>query len=287
MKNKSFSRLLALSAALLLTISVQGTLAFAQEDNVLPVTYEETVDRHETETQTGEIESTPSTEPEATPTPTPEDTPTPAPTPSPTPVPTPTPTPTPSATPSATPSSTPDSTQEPSNSTPTPTKRPDTSSSQGGTVWEPESSSSETNTIPNSGPNFSDEDNSELVNDGEVINSLPLDGELSSQEESSASSETSSESSSQESSTSTSGNSGSSILLILGISLIVLGVAGLGTVAYIQFIRPRIQNRKENSDIFEDENGDGYEVSLKTDDKADTAEIDINNYDADAQDEKK
>ena len=285
MKNKSFSRLLALSAALLLTISVQGTLAFAQEDNALPVTYEETVDLHETQTQTGEIESTPSTEPEATPTP--------APTPEVTPEPEPTPSPSPTASPTATPSPTPsspsssESSQEPSSSVPTPTKRPDTSSSQGGTVWEPDSSSSQADTIPNSGPNFSDEDNSELIDDGAVINSLPLDGELSSQDENSGSSETSSESSSQESSASTSGNSGSSILLILGISLIVLGVAGLGTVAYIQFIHPRIQNRNENNEIFEDENGDGYEVSLKTDDKADTAEIDINNYDADAQDEKK
>lgn len=285
MKNKSFSRLLALSAALLLTISVQGTPAFAQEDTVSSVTYEETVDRHEPRTQTGEIDPTLPSEVEPTVDPTPEITPEPDPTPTPAPTPTPTPVPTPTPTPAA--SATPDPTQEPSTSTPTYTEQPHTSSSQGGgTVWEPDNSSSQTDTIPNSGPNFSDDDNDELVDDGAVISSLPLDGELESQTNNSDSSDASSETSSQTSSAASSGNGGSSILLILGIALIVLGVAGLGTVAYIQFIRPRMQDRKDGQ-VFEDENGDGYEVSLKTDDKADTAEIDINNYDADAQDEKK
>ena len=141
--------------------------------------------------------------------------------------------------------------------------------------------SSSTTTVI-SGPDFSDEDNSELVNDGSVISGLPIGGES----ESAASTE---ESSSQlESTASSSGNSGSTFLLVLGIVLIVVGVAGLGAVVYLQFIRPKQKPKKTDSlydgdfDVYHD----GYDMSSSplqndVDTKADTAEIDIHSHSSD------
>lgn len=141
--------------------------------------------------------------------------------------------------------------------------------------------SSSTTTVI-SGPDFSDEDNSELINDGSVISGLPIGGES----ESSASTE---ESSSQvESTASSSGNSGSTFLLVLGIVLIVVGVAGLGAVVYLQFIRPKQKPKKTDSlyggnfDVYHD----GYDMSSSplqkdVDTKADTAEIDIHSHSSD------
>lgn len=141
--------------------------------------------------------------------------------------------------------------------------------------------SSSTTTVI-SGPDFSDEDNSELVNDGSVISGLPIGGES----ESTASTE---ESSSQlESTASSSGNSGSTFLLVLGIVLIVVGVAGLGAVVYLQFIRPKQKPKKTDSlydgdfDVYHD----GYDMSSSplqkdVDTKADTAEIDIHSHSSD------
>ena len=76
--------------------------------------------------------------------------------------------------------------------------------------------------------------------------------------------------------------------MILGVVLIVLGVCGLGGVVYVQVVRPSLKKRQNmDVDIYEDEDGDGYEISWKTDDKSDTAEIDLNHYDAGKDDEKK
>ena len=155
------------------------------------------------------------------------------------------------------------------------------SSSQG--TYNPDTTinSSSTTTVI-SGPDFSDEDNSELVNDGSVISGLPIGGES----ESAASTE---ESSSQlESTASSSGNSGSTFLLVLGIVLIVVGVAGLGAVVYLQFIRPKQKPKKTDSlydgdfDVYHD----GYDMSSSplqndVDTKADTAEIDIHSHSSD------
>ena len=155
------------------------------------------------------------------------------------------------------------------------------SSSQGTYNPDTTTNSSSTTTVI-SGPDFSDEDNSELVNDGSVISGLPIGGES----ESAASTE---ESSSQlESTASSSGNSGSTFLLVLGIVLIVVGVAGLGAVVYLQFIRPKQKPKKTDSlydgdfDVYHD----GYDMSSSplqndVDTKADTAEIDIHSHSSD------
>ena len=115
------------------------------------------------------------------------------------------------------------------------------------------------------------------MNDGSVISSLPIGGE--SEEESS-----SEESSSQlESTASSSGNSGSAFLLILGIALIVVGIAGLGAVVYLQFIRPK-QKPKKSESLFDDVYQDGYDMSSSqssVDPKADTTEIDIHSHSSD------
>lgn len=153
-------------------------------------------------------------------------------------------------------------------------------------AWEPEDPGTTTTTSdPVSGPNFSDDDNSDLIDDGSVISSLPIEGELDSQN-----SESGSEASSQAESSEApkaSGNSGSSFLLVLGISLIVLGVAGLGTVVYLQFIRPKMAAGKKAAIDGETELSsfsDGFSRASRVDAKADTAEIDINSYDAGAED---
>lgn len=155
------------------------------------------------------------------------------------------------------------------------------SSSQGTYNPDTTTNSSSTTTVI-SGPDFSDEDNSELVNDGSVISGLPIGGES----ESAASTE---ESSSQlESTAFSSGNSGSTFLLVLGIVLIVVGVAGLGAVVYLQFIRPKQKPKKTDSlydgdfDVYHD----GYDMSSSplqkdVDTKADTAEIDIHSHSSD------
>jgi len=155
------------------------------------------------------------------------------------------------------------------------------SSSQG--TYNPDTTinSSSTTTVI-SGPDFSDEDNSELVNDGSVISGLPIGGE-------SGSADSTGESSSQlESTACASGNSGRAFLLVLGIVLIVVGVAGLGAVVYLQFNRPKQKPKKTDSlydgdfDVYHD----GYDMSSSplqndVDTKADTAEIDIHSHSSD------
>jgi len=133
------------------------------------------------------------------------------------------------------------------------------------------------------GSNFNDDDNSDLVDDGSVVSGLPAGEASDSSEESSSESEESSQ-------PEASGNGGSSVLLIAGIVLIVLGVGGLGTVVYLQFIRPKMKAKKAEADSspFVEDDIDGYNVTPEqpqVDTKADTMEIDINSYDAGKDDE--
>ena len=59
--------------------------------------------------------------------------------------------------------------------------------------------------------------------------------------------------------------------------MIVLGVAGLGTVVYLQFIRPAMAAKKAGSkELFVSEDDDGYTVSqTPADPMSDTAEINL------------
>ena len=130
---------------------------------------------------------------------------------------------------------------------------------------------SQTQDPQNSSPDFGDDDNSDLVDDGSVISSLPIPGET---EESGESGESSEESSSK---AAAAGNSGSPLLFFGGIAMIVLGVAGLGTVVYLQFIRPAMAAKKAGSrELFVSEDDDGYTVSqTPADPMSDTAEINL------------
>ena len=147
---------------------------------------------------------------------------------------------------------------------PTPDSDPIWSGNQGGTT-------SQTQDPQNSSPDFGDDDNSDLVDDGSVISSLPIPGET---EESGESGESSEESSSK---AAAAGNSGSPLLFFGGIAMIVLGVAGLGTVVYLQFIRPAMAAKKAGSkEMFVSEDDDGYTVSqTPADPMSDTAEINL------------
>ena len=71
--------------------------------------------------------------------------------------------------------------------------------------------------------------------------------------------------------------SGSPLLFFGGIAMIVLGVAGLGTVVYLQFIRPAMAAKKAGSrELFVSEDDDGYTVSqTPADPMSDTAEINL------------
>lgn len=152
-----------------------------------------------------------------------------------------------------------------SNSTAKPLPTPDSDPIWSGTT-------SQTQDPQNSSPDFGDDDNTDLVDDGSVISSLPIPGET---EESGESSGDSSEESS--STAAAAGNSGSPLLFFGGIALIVLGVAGLGTVVYLQFIRPALAAKKAGSkELFVSEDDDGYTVSqTPADPMSDTAEINL------------
>lgn len=282
MQKRGFFRLLAVSAALVLVISACCITVLGYEPNhTEAMMYEGTVTKDENnppvEPTADPTEPTPTPDPTITPTPEPVETPTP--TPDPDPNPTMTPTPDPTASPTARPTSSPTTTPG--------DDEPNNSGSQGnsGNGGYNEDPGTTTTSDPVSGPNFSDDDNSDLIDDGSVISSLPIEGELDSQN-----SESGSEASSQAESSEApkaSGNSGSSFLLILGISLIVLGVAGLGTVVYLQFIRPKMAAGKKAAIDGETELSsfsDGFSRASRVDAKADTAEIDINSYDAGAED---
>lgn len=282
MQKRGFFRLLAVSAALVLVISACCITVLGYESDRTEVTmYEGTVTKDESNppvTPTPDpSEPTPTPQPTTAPTDTPEPVETPTPTPDPDPNPTMTPTPDPTASPTARPTSSPTTTPD--------DNEPNNSGSQGNSGnggYNEDPGTTTTTSDPVSGPNFSDDDNSDLIDDGSVISSLPIEGELDSQ-----TSENGSEASSKKESSEApkaSGNSGSSFLLILGISLIVLGVAGLGTVVYLQFIRPKMAAGKKAAIDDETELSSFSDGFSQVDVKADTAEIDINSYDAGAED---
>lgn len=261
MQKRALIRLLAASAALVLMISVCCVTVFGYEPDTAVNTYT-------TETVTKDEENSPV---EPTPDPTEEPVQTPAPTADPTQSPTekPAPTATPTPTPKPKPDNTPVPTAEPTpDSKPTPTYRP-MPTPDSDPIWS--GPTSQTQDPQNSSPDFGDDDNTDLVDDGSVISSLPLPGET---EESGESGESSEESSSK---AAAAGNSGSPLLFFGGIAMIVLGVAGLGTVVYLQFIRPAMAAKKAGSrELFVSEDDDGYTVSqTPADPMSDTAEINL------------
>lgn len=271
MQKRALIRLLAASAALVLMISVCCVTVFGYEPDTAENTYTNGTVTKDEENPPVEPTPDPTEEPVQTPTPTekpvptekPISTPTPTEKPAPTEKPTQAPTEKPDSTPTV--DSTPDSTPTPTyRPMPTPDSDPTWSGNQGGTT-------SQTQDPQNSSPDFGDDDNSDLVNDGSVISSLPIPGET---EESGESGESSEESSSK---AAAAGNSGSPLLFFGGIAMIVLGVAGLGTVVYLQFIRPAMAAKKAGSkELFVSEDDDGYTVSqTPADPMSDTAEINL------------
>ncbi len=271
MQKRALIRLLAASAALVLMISVCCVTVFGYEPDTAENTYTNGTVTKDEENPPVEPTPDPTEEPVQTPTPTekpvptekPISTPTPTEKPAPTEKPTQAPTEKPDSTPTVDP--TPDSTPTPTyRPMPTPDSDPIWSGNQGGTT-------SQTQDPQNSSPDFGDDDNSDLVNDGSVISSLPIPGET---EESGESGESSEESSSK---AAAAGNSGSPLLFFGGIAMIVLGVAGLGTVVYLQFIRPAMAAKKAGSrELFVSEDDDGYTVSqTPADPMSDTAEINL------------
>lgn len=271
MQKRALIRLLAASAALVLMISVCCVTVFGYEPDTAENTYTNGTVTKDEENPPVEPTPDPTEEPVQTPTPTekpvptekPISTPTPTEKPAPTEKPTQAPTDKPDSTPTVDP--TPDSTPTPTyRPMPTPDSDPIWSGNQGGTT-------SQTQDPQNSSPDFGDDDNSDLVNDGSVISSLPIPGET---EESGESGESSEESSSK---AAAAGNSGSPLLFFGGIAMIVLGVAGLGTVVYLQFIRPAMAAKKAGSrELFVSEDDDGYTVSqTPADPMSDTAEINL------------
>lgn len=271
MQKRALIRLLAASAALVLMISVCCVTVFGYEPDTAENTYTNGTVTKDEENPPVEPTPDPTEEPVQTPTPTekpvptekPISTPTPTEKPAPTEKPTQAPTEKPDSTPTVDP--TPDSTPTPTyRPMPTPDSDPTWSGNQGGTT-------SQTQDPQNSSPDFGDDDNSDLVNDGSVISSLPIPGET---EESGESGESSEESSSK---AAAAGNSGSPLLFFGGIVMIVLGVAGLGTVVYLQFIRPAMAAKKAGSkELFVSEDDDGYTVSqTPADPMSDTAEINL------------
>lgn len=271
MQKRALIRLLAASAALVLMISVCCVTVFGYEPDTAENTYTNGTVTKDEENPPVEPTPDPTEEPVQTPTPTekpvptekPISTPTPTEKPAPTEKPTQAPTEKPDSTPTVDP--TPDSTPTPTyRPMPTPDSDPTWSGNQGGTT-------SQTQDPQNSSPDFGDDDNSDLVNDGSVISSLPIPGET---EESGESGESSEESSSK---AAAAGNSGSPLLFFGGITMIVLGVAGLGTVVYLQFIRPAMAAKKAGSkELFVSEDDDGYTVSqTPADPMSDTAEINL------------
>ena len=268
MQKRALIRLLAASAALVLMISVCCVTVFGYEPDTAVNTYTTGTVTKDEENPPVEPTPDPTEEPVQTPTPTEKPAPTEKPTPDPTekPAPTEKPTQAPTEKPDSTPTvdPTPDSTPTPTyRPMPTPDSDPTWSGNQGG-------STSQTQDPQNSSPDFGDDDNSDLVNDGSVISSLPIPGET---EESGESGESSEESSSK---AAAAGNSGSPLLFFGGIAMIVLGVAGLGTVVYLQFIRPAMAAKKAGSkELFVSED-DGYTVSqTPADPMSDTAEINL------------
>jgi len=269
MQKRALIRLLAASAALVLMISVCCVTVFGYEPDTAENTYTNGTVTKDEENPPVEPSPDPTEEPVQTPTPTEKPVPTEKPTPDPTekPAPTEKPTQAPTEKPDSTPTvdPTPDSTLTPTyRPMPTPESDPTWSGNQGGTT-------SQTQDPQNSSPDFGDDDNSDLVNDGSVISSLPIPGET---EESGESGESSEESSSK---AAAAGNSGSPLLFFGGIAMIVLGVAGLGTVVYLQFIRPAMAAKKAGSkELFVSEDDDGYTVSqTPADPMSDTAEINL------------
>ena len=271
MQKRALIRLLAASAALVLMISVCCVTVFGYEPDTAENTYTNGTVTKDEENPPVEPTPDPTEEPVQTPTPTEKPVPTEKPISTPTPTEKPAPTEKPTQAPTEKPDSTP--TVDPTHdSTPTPTYRPmptpDSdqiwSGNQGGTT-------SQTQDPQNSSPDFGDDDNSDLVDDGSVISSLPIPGET---EESGESGESSEESSSK---AAAAGNSGSPLLFFGGIAMIVLGVAGLGTVVYLQFIRPAMAAKKAGSkELFVSEDDDGYTVSqTPADPMSDTAEINL------------
>lgn len=271
MQKRALIRLLAASAALVLMISVCCVTVFGYEPDTAENTYTNGTVTKDEENPPVEPTPDPTEEPVQTPTPTekpvptekPISTPTPTEKPAPTEKPTQAPTEKPDSTPTVDP--TPDSTPTPTyRPMPTPDSDPTWSGNQGGTT-------SQTQDPQNSSPDFGDDDNSDLVNDGSVISSLPIPSET---EESGESGESSEESSSK---AAAAGNSGSPLLFFGGITMIVLGVAGLGTVVYLQFIRPAMAAKKAGSkELFVSEDDDGYTVSqTPADPMSDTAEINL------------
>lgn len=271
MQKRALIRLLAASAALVLMISVCCVTVFGYEPDTAENTYTNGTVTKDEENPPVEPTPDPTEEPVQTPTPTekpvptekPISTPTPTEKPAPTEKPTQAPTEKPDSTPTVDP--TPDSKPTPTyRPMPTPDSDPIWSGNQGGTT-------SQTQDPQNSSPDFGDDDNSDLVDDGSVISSLPIPGET---EESSESGESSEESSSK---AAAAGNSGSPLLFFGGIAMIVLGVAGLGTVVYLQFIRPAMAAKKAGSrELFVSEDDDGYTVSqTPADPMSDTAEINL------------
>lgn len=271
MQKRALIRLLAASAALVLMISVCCVTVFGYEPDTAENTYTNGTVTKDEENPPVEPTPDPTEEPVQTPTPTekpvptekPISTPTPTEKPAPTEKPTQAPTEKPDSTPTVDP--TPDSTPTPTyRPMPTPDSDPIWSGNQGGTT-------SQTQDPQNSSPDFGDDDNSDLVNDGSVISNLPIPGET---EESGESGESSEESSSK---AAAAGNSGSPLLFFGGIAMIVLGVAGLGTVVYLQFIRPAMAAKKAGSrELFVSEDDDGYTVSqTPADPMSDTAEINL------------
>lgn len=265
MQKRALIRLLAASAALVLMISVCCVTVFGYEPDTAENTYTTGTVTKDEENPPVEPTPDPTEEPVQTPTPTADPTQSPTEKPAPTVTPTPTPKPKPDNTPVPTAEPTPDSTPTPTyRPMPTPDSDPTWSGNQGG-------STSQTQDPQNSSPDFGDDDNSDLVNDGSVISSLPIPGET---EESGESGESSEESSSK---AAAAGNSGSPLLFFGGIAMIVLGVAGLGTVVYLQFIRPAMAAKKAGSkELFVSEDDDGYTVSqTPADPMSDTAEINL------------
>ena len=261
MQKRALIRLLAASAALVLMISVCCVTVFGYEPDTAVNTYTNGTVTKDEENSPVEPTPDPTEEPVQTPTPTADPTQSPTEKPAPTATPTPTPKPKPDNTPVPTAEPTPDS-------KPTPTYRP-MPTPDSDPIWS--GPTSQTQDPQNSSPDFGDDDNSDLVDDGSVISSLPIPGET---EESGESGESSEESSSK---AAAAGNSGSPLLFFGGIAMIVLGVAGLGTVVYLQFIRPAMAAKKAGSrELFVSEDDDGYTVSqTPADPMSDTAEINL------------
>lgn len=261
MQKRALIRLLAASAALVLMISVCCVTVFGYEPDTAVNTYTNGTVTKDEENSPVEPTPDPTEEPVQTPTPTADPTQSPTEKPAPTATPTPTPKPKPDNTPVPTAEPTPDS-------KPTPTYRP-MPTPDSDPIWS--GPTSQTQDPQNSSPDFGDDDNTDLVDDGSVISSLPLPGET---EESGESGESSEESSSK---AAAAGNSGSPLLFFGGIAMIVLGVAGLGTVVYLQFIRPAMAAKKAGSrELFVSEDDDGYTVSqTPADPMSDTAEINL------------